>query len=260
MKLEERNLCKYSGIYKITNKKNGHSYIGQAKNIDRRIYFHLLSTITETRSDYNYPLHIAIRKYGLDAFELDILEKCSIKDLNSKEQYWIKFYHTYKQDPEYSGGYNLTAGGKQSIRHIKLTEAEAIKIKTLLLETSLTTQEIADSFKITRDYVNRINVGDAWYQSTFDYPIRKTPVVDLKKLYGFNGTCILQIDKITNEVLNRFPSRNMAAIWLGSVKYGSHISQAISGKRQSAWGYKWAKEEISEEAWIDLLNNFIKEA
>ena len=79
MKLEERNLCRYSGIYKITNKENGHSYVGQAKNIDRRIYFHLLSTITETRSDYNYPLHIAIRKYGLDAFELDILEKCSIE-------------------------------------------------------------------------------------------------------------------------------------------------------------------------------------
>lgn len=259
MRLEDRKLCKYSGIYKITNKKTKHAYIGQAKNIDRRIYSHLLSTVTETKSDYNCLLHGAFRKYGVDNFELEILEQCSVSELNDREQYWIKFYHTYKYDPEYSGGYNLTAGGKQSIRRIKLLESDVHKIIQLLANSNLTTQEIADLYAITRDHVNRINVGDAWHQNTLDYPVRKVPVVDIKKFYGFNGTCILQLDKNTDEVINKFPSRNIAAAYLGDYNYGPHISQVISGKRKSAWGYKWAKEEISEEDWLELLKKYIKE-
>ena len=87
MKIEERLKLTFSGIYLIKNNITGHCYIGQARNISKRIYSHLRSTYLETESDYNYPLHKAIRKYGIDNFELEVLEKCSYKNLNKKEQY-----------------------------------------------------------------------------------------------------------------------------------------------------------------------------
>lgn len=78
---------KSSGIYKITNKISQHSYIGQAKNIGARIKSHVHSSCSPTSKDYDYPLHIAFRKYGLDNFEFDILEQCNTEELNNKEIY-----------------------------------------------------------------------------------------------------------------------------------------------------------------------------
>lgn len=263
MKLEDRITCNYTGIYKITNIITSHAYIGQAKNINNRIYYHLLSTISKTRSDYDYPLHIAMRKYGLDSFELEILEKCNESELNNKEQYWIQKFHTYKYDPEYSGGYNLTAGGSQSVRHVKLFKKDVIKIRQLLAEAKLTTYEIGKLFNVSQDHISRINIGSAWHDASLSYPIRKERVIEAKnftKVYGFNGFCILQLDKQTNEIINRFPSRSIAAKYLGGDSYGPHISQVLAGKRKSAWGYYWELEEISEEAWVELLNKFVKEA
>jgi group I intron endonuclease len=99
MRLTDRKALSYSGIYKITNKLNQHSYIGQAKNINSRIYQHLASVENPVKSDYSYPLHQAIRKYGCDNFELDVLEKCDEELLDDREIHYISKYHTCKLDP-----------------------------------------------------------------------------------------------------------------------------------------------------------------
>lgn len=62
-----RTIC---GIYRITNKINGKSYIGQSVNIKNRWYVH-----KATKDDY--PIHRAIRKYGKNNFSWEILEECS---------------------------------------------------------------------------------------------------------------------------------------------------------------------------------------
>ena len=64
-----------------------------------RIYQHLVSTKNSTKSDYSYPLHQAMRKYGCDSFELDVLEKCNEELLDAREIYYISKYHTCKLDP-----------------------------------------------------------------------------------------------------------------------------------------------------------------
>lgn len=76
------------GIYKITKKDNGKSYIGQSNNIERRIKEHKYKT--------DIPIEIAIQKYGIDAFTYEILEECSLEELDEKEKYWIAYYNTYK--------------------------------------------------------------------------------------------------------------------------------------------------------------------
>ena len=89
------------GIYKITKKENGKSYIGQSNDIERRIKEHQYKT--------DLAIELAIRKYGIDAFSYEVLEQCSLEELDAKEIYWIQYYNTFK-----GFGYNCNKGGGDS--------------------------------------------------------------------------------------------------------------------------------------------------
>ena len=89
------------GIYKITKKENGKSYIGQSNDIERRIKEHQYKT--------DLAIELAIRKYGVDAFNYEVLEQCSLEELDAKEIYWIQYYNTFK-----GFGYNCNKGGGDS--------------------------------------------------------------------------------------------------------------------------------------------------
>lgn len=86
------------GIYKITNKINGHFYIGQSIQIEKRWSNHKIAAFNKLDKGYEYPLYRAIRKYGLENFDFEIIEECSKEQLNERENYWIKYYQpTYNQ-------------------------------------------------------------------------------------------------------------------------------------------------------------------
>ena len=92
------------GIYKLTNLINGKSYIGQSIDIERRIKNHLVYCYEDTSA-----IHKAVKKYGASNFSWEILEECTIDELDSLERKWIAYYDTYKN------GYNLTPGGKDGV-------------------------------------------------------------------------------------------------------------------------------------------------
>ena len=58
------------GIYKFVNKINGKIYIGQSNDIQRRIKDHYYKAHNPTGGNYHSPLHLAIRKYGWDNFQI----------------------------------------------------------------------------------------------------------------------------------------------------------------------------------------------
>lgn len=99
-------------IYKITNKINHKIYIGQTvKTLKQRWKGHLNdSKIAKNNKFYN-----AIKKYGTDLFEKEIIENniATIEELNQREIYWIEFYDSYRK------GYNSTLGGKDSPMYYK---------------------------------------------------------------------------------------------------------------------------------------------
>ena len=96
------------GIYLITNKVNGHMYIGLSKNIENRIKEHFSHGLNGKRKDdMNKPLYKAFKKYGLDNFTWKILEECPEDKLKECEIYWIKYYNTYENREHY----NETPGG-----------------------------------------------------------------------------------------------------------------------------------------------------
>lgn len=125
------------GIYKFTNKINGKHYIGQSINLEMRKYAHKSSAYNEKTKDYNSQFHQAIRKYGLENFDYEIIailtpEEYSKTALNTLEKYFIKYYNSYKN------GYNATEGGDNNPNRIQkgssngralLTEEDVIYIR-----------------------------------------------------------------------------------------------------------------------------------
>lgn len=111
------------GIYKITNKINNKAYIGQSNDIERRFKEH---QTCGRRS--RIPLDLAIEKYGKDNFLYEVLEECSIEELNEKESYWITALKTHLT------GYNCNIGGDQASigeanGRAKLTEEDVKQIR-----------------------------------------------------------------------------------------------------------------------------------
>jgi len=74
------------GIYKITN-PSGKIYIGQSLNIKRRWNEHKYSINKQQPKLFN-----SFKKHGWGKHIFEILEECSIEQLNEKEIYWKKYY------------------------------------------------------------------------------------------------------------------------------------------------------------------------
>lgn len=84
-------------IYKTTNLINGKIYIGQDKN-----------------NNPNYLgsgniLNYAIKKYGIENFNKEIIEECDSKlTMNIREIFWISYFNSTNRDI----GYNIAVGGE----------------------------------------------------------------------------------------------------------------------------------------------------
>ena len=97
-------------IYKVTNTVNGKMYIGQTRRtIEQRWKQHVYSSFSDSTFDKG-PFHLAIKKYGIEAFIVEQVEKCRDEDLNSRETYWIRHFNTL------DNGYNITIGGEHPLR------------------------------------------------------------------------------------------------------------------------------------------------
>ena len=71
------------GIYKITN-PNGKVYVGQSKNIKRRwIEYNKLRRCKNQIKLYN-----SFQKYNPENHKFELIEECSIEQLNEREIYW----------------------------------------------------------------------------------------------------------------------------------------------------------------------------
>lgn len=95
---------KISGIYKITNIKDGKIYIGQSTDIKTRWSNHIKAAL-KIDSIAHSRVHDAMGEEGIWNFTFELLEQCPKERLNEREKYYIEFY----QSNVY--GYNKTVGG-----------------------------------------------------------------------------------------------------------------------------------------------------
>ena len=106
-------------IYKITNKINGKSYIGQTiQSVKERFYQHCATKCSQ--AILNMVIHKAITKYGKANFTIEVIEEVESTNLNDRERYWIRYYDSY------NNGYNSTEGGQDGIKLFKNLDTESI--------------------------------------------------------------------------------------------------------------------------------------
>lgn len=95
----------FAQIYKITNKINNKSYIGKSKDYIKRFEKHKKLA----KKFVNRVLYDAINKYGIENFDLILIEEIFINDqnyINTREIFWIE-----RENTLYPNGYNMTTGG-----------------------------------------------------------------------------------------------------------------------------------------------------
>ena len=93
---------KNPGLYILTS-PSGKQYVGKDSNLPKRVKDHLSGTCSRCRC-----IHRAIKKYGADVFDVEIIQYPGISDeaLNAVERWWIRRLQTLSPS-----GYNLTDGG-----------------------------------------------------------------------------------------------------------------------------------------------------
>lgn len=163
------------GIYKITKIENGKSYIGQSNDIERRFSEH------KTKTDI--PIEIAIHKYGEKAFTFEILEECSLEELNDKEKYWIKYYNTYK-----GFGYNCNEGGGSSScennGRTKLTNKDVEYIRTCY-NNHKRRKEVYENFK---NKISFNSFASIWDGTTWTSIMPEVYTEENKNYYMYHTT------------------------------------------------------------------------
>ena len=112
-----------SGIYIITCVVSNNSYVGQARDIRKRLREHLSALNyynTNNINSYRENDHLikAWKKYGQDNFMFDILELCDIDNLNDREIYWVSYYDSF------DNGYNMTPGGQDNFNTVEWSDED----------------------------------------------------------------------------------------------------------------------------------------
>lgn len=169
-------------IYKFTNKVNGKVYVGQTNDIVKRKRGHKSTAFNSKSKDYNLPFHNALRKYGWENFDFEILEE--IDDafgreyLNERE----KFFIVNEKSLINENGYNLTIGGEGCAKPKKTFEEcvacsklfslkEVLDIQSMLIEGYSFSEILIKYSKLTKSFLSNINLGLNFKNDKLTYPL-----------------------------------------------------------------------------------------
>ena len=255
-------------IYVRPNLINGKKYVGQATNLEvrQRAWNCLIQS-------YAGPaINAARAKYGIDAFDFEILKECKDEELDYWEKYYIKELNT-----KAPYGYNLTDGGGGMSGYTLSEEtrkkmSEAQKGKNNGFYGKLHSEEIRkkiskakkgknNSFygkhlsEEQKKKISEANKGKTpWNKGKTNIYSeetkrkmsekkkgRKLSEETKRKMSEIRSKTVLQIDKSTYETIAEFPSASEAERQLGYSH--SNISKCCSGKIKSAYGFIWKYKE-----------------
>jgi group I intron endonuclease len=213
-------------LYKLTNKVNGKSYIGQTiRSIQSRLEEH------QKEDSGCVAIRNAIQYYGWDNFEKEWYEVPN-EDLNFYEEMLVALLDTLAPD-----GYNLKEGGsngklseetKQKISESQRGEKNPMFGKTQSEETKQKQRDAQQGEKNhmfgethteeTKQKISESMIGEKHHSS--------------KRVYQYD---------LDGNYIGWFGSGGEAARALGKISW-SNINDCANRKRKTAYGFKWSFE------------------
>lgn len=217
------------GIYIITNNINGKQYIGQSNNIKRRFMEHRC-----VKNDY--PVSKAFKKYGRENFTFDILEECSIDEIDEKEIKWIK---------DLKPRYNISKGGKGNRSyHTEATKkilSEKSKQQWLNMSDEERRHRVKNNLIGGREFGRTIS--EEQKQKLRECNLGKKLSKETKLKIGKSNKVSMLGNKSGNKkVLCIELNKEFISIVEASKFIGNHpscITHVLKGNRKTTGGYHW---------------------
>ena len=214
-----------SGIYTITNIKNGKLYVGSSKNIYRRWKDH--KNMLRRNEHHSQHLQAAWNKYGKDNFIFEVIEKCKEEDLLIREQYYIDLYCSFDSyfgynESEFAGRPTMTVEQREYYAKIaseKLkgegswcniySEKQIIKLIEDLKTGEYSYKQLSDKHNISYDIVASVACHGTWGYLTknISFPKPKKSSRDNVKLTEND------VDKIINMILSGECNKKISEIY-----------------------------------------------
>lgn len=212
------------GIYKIINPK-GKIYIGQSVDIeDRKKQYKYLSKYSLGRKIKN-----SIKKYGWENHTHEIIEECSVEQLDEREIFWGTYYNVLGKNGlnlKLGEGRGLVSEETKILMSKKAKEIMTDEHKKKLSEAKLgkkrsekAKQSLRVPKKSNKNYLN--NVGK--------WPSLKTSVLQ----YDLEENFIKEWEFIKDAELFYHPDN----------KVKNNICNCCRGAQKSAYGYVWKYKE-----------------
>lgn len=143
-------------IYKITNKLDNKTYIGQTQNVSERFKNHKANAFCKNEKNANniQKLYRAFRKYGLDTFRFEVIsDDIDNIQLDFWERYFICLYDSVRS------GYNIAYGGNTPLG---IKRSDEFKRKMSVAKKGTITSEA------TKELLRNIMLGVKRTQKTKD--------------------------------------------------------------------------------------------
>lgn len=210
-------------IYKATCKTTNQIYIGKSQSsVQERWKEHCRSAFLPSHGDYNFPFHRAIRKYGPEDFEIEVIDEVSDSEiLKQKEKEWIVKYDSYHN------GYNATLGGDGNCRY----NYEAIC--DYYLNNGYSLKLTCQHFGVYDQVVYKALASQNIDYKNLQPMIKKTYNKGKKYIY-----CV-ELDK-------KFSTMKEIDNFLGKTAH-PNIRRALNGITKKAYGYTWKEIDIEDD-------------
>lgn len=243
-------------VYCHTLKSDGRKYIGLTSQLPRKRWSY--------GSGYGKTTHIgaAIRKYGWNSFDHEILEEGLTEDeAKERECFYIAMYDT--MNPE--KGFNVTAGG-DGVLHLKMTPETIEKLRKSHLGKRPSEETIRKRSQSLKEFYKTHPAPEVPYSHIMkmvkaregkepwakgkhlsEQTKEKLRLANLgkkaseetkKKMRNSANTKKITVYDLDGNKLNSFPSIVEAASFYGA-RCTSHITECCKGRRKQYMNLKW---------------------